>query len=107
MWTSDFMRRYPNALCKYLHPLFTAAEQPSVSELQCFLGTCALLPFILQTTKVALIDCERLKGLLWTQVPLLRQMSSIKNTHFSEKQLNCMPHIFLSLQQLVSFSPSR
>lgn len=106
------MWRYPNALCKYLHPLFTAAEQPSVGELQSFLGTSALLSFILQTAKVALIDGERLEGLLWTQVTLLKQMNSIKNTNFSEKQLNrftikYMPHISLFLQRLVSFSPSR
>lgn len=86
MWTPDFMWSYSKVRCKYLHSLFTAAEQPSISELQSFLGTCALLSFILQTTKVALIDCERLEGLLWTQVTLLKQMNSIKNTYFSEKQ---------------------
>lgn len=75
-----------NVLCKYLHPLFAAAEQPTISELQGFLGTSALLPFILQTAKVALINGERLKGLLWTQVSLLEQ--NRKNTHFSQKQVN-------------------
>lgn len=70
---------YVNVLCKYLHPLFTAAEQPSVSELQSFFGTSTLLSFILQTAKVTLIDCERLKGLLWTQVTLLNHITSIKN----------------------------
>lgn len=68
-----------NALCKYLHSLLTAAEKASISELQSFFGTSALLSFILQTAKVALIDCERLKGLLWTQVTLLKQIGSIKN----------------------------
>lgn len=82
MWASlwTFLQRViQNVLCKYLHSLLTAAEQASISELQSFFGTSALLSFILQTAKVTLIDCERLKGLLWTQVTLLKQIISIKN----------------------------
>lgn len=72
----DFLKwSYPNVLCKYLHSLFTATEQASISELQSFFGTSALLSFILQTAKITLIDCERLKGLLWTQATLLKQIN--------------------------------
>lgn len=38
---------YVNVCWNYLHPLFTAAEQASVSELQGFFGSGTLLPFIL------------------------------------------------------------
>lgn len=60
----------------YLHPLFTAAEEASISELQGLFGTGALLPFNLQTAKVAFIYGQRLKSLLWTQVTLMEQVIS-------------------------------
>lgn len=62
--------------CHYLDPLFTAAEQARVGELQGFFGSGTLLPFNLQTAKVALIDRQRLKCLLWTQVTLEKQITS-------------------------------
>lgn len=67
---------YMNVFWNYLHPFFTAAEQASVGELKCFLGSGTLLPFIFQTPKVTFIDCERLKGLFWTQVALETQILS-------------------------------
>lgn len=57
----------------YLHPLLTATEQACVSELQSLFGTSTLLSFNLQTAKVAFIDRQRLKSLLWTQVPLVNR----------------------------------
>lgn len=65
---------YVNVCWHYLHPLFTATEQASVSEFQGFFGSGTLLPFILQTAEVALIDGQRLKSLLWTQVTLVKQV---------------------------------
>lgn len=56
----------------YLHPLFTATEQTCVCELQGLFGTGTLLPFNLQTAKIALIDGQRLQSLLWTQVALMK-----------------------------------
>ncbi len=67
---------YVNVCWHYLHPLLTAAEQAGVGELQGFFGAGTFFPFILQTTKVALIDRQRLKSLLWTQVTLVKQVTS-------------------------------
>lgn len=60
----------------YLHPLFTATEKTSVSQLQGFFGSGTLLSFILETAKVALIDSQRLESLLWTQVTLVRKITN-------------------------------
>lgn len=57
----------------YLHSLLTATEQTSISELQGLFSTGTLLPFNLQTAKVAFIDGQRLKSLFWTQVTLREQ----------------------------------
>lgn len=59
----------------YLHPLFTAAEQASVSELQRLFGTSTLLSLNLQTAEVAFIDRQRLESFLWTQVPLVEEIN--------------------------------
>lgn len=64
-----------NVCWHYLHPLFTAAEQASVCELQSLFGASTFLPFNLQTAKVALVDRQRLKSLLWTQVTLVKQIT--------------------------------
>ncbi len=83
--TGHFKTWYVNVHWHYLHPLFTAAEQASVCELQSFFGTGTFLSFILQTAKVALIDRERLKSLLWTQVTLLEQVDIKKKLIISAK----------------------
>lgn len=62
-----------NVCGHYLHPLFTATEQTSVSELQSLFGSSTLLSFNLQTAEVAFIDRQRLKSLLRTQAPLVNR----------------------------------
>lgn len=59
----------------YLHPLFTATKQTSIRELQGLFSTGTLLSFNLQTAKVAFVDGQRLKSLLWTQVTLMEQLN--------------------------------
>lgn len=74
----------------YLYSLLTATEQTSISKLQGLFGTGTLLPFNLQTTKVAFIDGQRLKGLFRTQVTLREQIRHLKKKKKCKSNLSAI-----------------